>query len=317
MVPTPDPRSRDHLPKVLVVDDDRFSRAALLEILIADHRVKLAMNGSDALRFASQFQPDLILLDIGLDDMSGLDVLRRLRSDPLTDRIPVIFVTGQTDAHDVARGLDLGAADYITKPVHPAIVMARIRTQLRLQQQARLLEAAALHDGLTGLYNRRALDDRFEMEWMRCLRSAAPLSLIMVDVDHFKAYNDLYGHMQGDDCLRAVAGALVSHLQRSSDMLARYGGEEFTALLPDTDPAGCQALAETLRGAVEGLGLEHRRSSAAPVVTISLGCATLVPTQAHRREDLLAAADRLLYEAKSGGRNRIRGVDLDAAPAGP
>jgi diguanylate cyclase (GGDEF)-like protein len=249
--------------------------------------------------------PDLILLDVVMDDIDGHDVCRRLKADPLTSAIPIIFVTSLNQEADEVMALGLGAVDFITKPINPVIVRARVRTHLTLKLQGDLLRASALLDGLTGVANRRKFDEDVQTDWRQCLRESAPLSLILIDIDYFKLYNDRYGHQAGDNCLRLVARALFETLRRPYDKVARYGGEEFACLLPKTELAGARAMAERMRTHVSELNVEHLGSDVDQIVTISLGVASMVPTPSVTPEVLLGAADQQLYEAKRRGRARV------------
>jgi diguanylate cyclase (GGDEF)-like protein len=302
--------------RVLVVDDQRLNLNILHGLLKDDYQVMVATSGEQGLKAATTGRPDLILLDINMPGLDGYEVCRRLKQDPVTKQIPIIFITAMSDSEDETRGLELGAADYITKPFHAAVVRARVNTQIRLKQHSDLLESYAFRDGLTGLANRRAFDDRSVAEWNRCRRTATPLSALMIDVDHFKLYNDSYGHGQGDECLRSVARALNSRVQRTSDLLARYGGEEFVVLLPDTDQSAALAVGERLREAVEQLHMEHRASKVTDHVTISVGVATAVPSAEGLLVSLLEQADGMLYACKSAGRNCVRGAQAPV-PASP
>lgn len=293
-------------PRVLVVDDDPINTAILAEVLRPHCRVLEARGGAEALRIATGAEaPDMILLDINMPGMTGHEVCARLKSDPSTSGIPVIFVTSCDDDEDEQRGLELGAVDYLTKPVNPAIVLARVRTQLVLKRKIDLLERMAFLDGLTELPNRRAFDEAFEREWREANRSRTPLALLLGDIDLFKKVNDTHGHVAGDECLVRVGRALRSALRRPRDAVARVGGEEFAALLPDTDLEGAALLGETMRAAVEALEIPLPFSKTVLVVTISMGCATALPRGPEGREVLYDATDSALYAAKGGGRNRV------------
>jgi PleD family two-component response regulator len=209
-------------PRILIVDDERLNLSALASALNNDHKVIVAMNGEQALKAVQAARPDLILLDVNMPGLDGYEVCRRLKTDESTQGIPIIFITALSDAADETRGLDLGAVDYIVKPFNISVVRARVRTHLRLKQQADLLERYAFRDGLTGLHNRRAFDEKRTTEWQRCLQAGLPLSAIILDVDHFKLFNDHYGHGAGDECLARVARALAGCVVRSADMVARY-----------------------------------------------------------------------------------------------
>jgi diguanylate cyclase (GGDEF)-like protein len=235
--------------------------------------------------------------------MDGYEVCARLKQNPVTARIPVLFVSSRDDEEDEARGLSLGAIDYIVKPIRPSIVQARVRNHIELKRSRDLLEQLTTQDHLTGISNRRRFDDSLAQEWQRAAREQTPLSLVAIDIDHFKAYNDHYGHPQGDQCLIRVARALATCVTRPTDLVARCGGEEFAGLLPSTDSAGAARLAGQMRAAIEAEGLEHARSPTHPHVTISLGVATVVPQAEESAQLLVDLADAALYEAKGAGRN--------------
>ena len=295
-------------PKVLAIDDERINLSTLHALLRDECKVMVATSGEQGLEIARQSAPDLILLDVKMPGMSGHDVCRELKADRLTAGIPVVFISALTDPEDETLGFELGAADYIAKPFNAAVVHARVRTQLRIKQQADLIASYAFLDGLTGLFNRRSLDQRLDEEWRRGQRSGQPLAVAMIDVDHFKLYNDHYGHGPGDECLKAVGAALKSSVKRPGDLVARYGGEEFCLMLPESDLDAARVVAEQARLAVSALALPHAASLTAPHVTISVGVATAVPQVDSSVEALLKQADASLYRAKQAGRNRV-GVD--------
>ncbi len=255
--------------------------------------------------------PDLILLDIMMPEMDGYEVIRQLKECERTRSIPVIFVTAKGDVEDEQRGLELGAVDYITKPFFPPIVRARVRTQINLIQKTEMLEKLVFLDGLTHIPNRRRFDEVFDKEWRRACRSGRPLTLIICDIDFFKIVNDKYGHAVGDDCLRRVALHLETLLGRAGDFVARYGGEEFAVLLPEVDVNGAIIMSEKIRTEIEALAIEHAFSPVSDRVTISLGAATTIPTQADSPMDLIEAADKMLYDAKESGRNQCQCIDLN------
>jgi diguanylate cyclase (GGDEF)-like protein len=240
-----------------------------------------------------------------MPDMNGFETCRRLKADPLTRDIPVIFVTALDSPEDETFGLEAGAVDFISKPLNSAVVRARVRTHITLKRQADLLRSMSFVDGLTGVANRRQFDEALQREWRACLRTGTSLALIMIDIDYFKQFNDTYGHPAGDACLRAIAGILDGEMNRSHDLIARYGGEEFVCLLPDINLTAAQIKAEQLRQAVQSLNIPHKASSTAPVVTISVGLAFFIPTEKLTPEQLVAAADVQLYTAKHTGRNRV------------
>ncbi len=292
-------------PKVLLVDDEPVNIQVMHQVFQADCQVFAATNGAQALQIATAKLPDLILLDVVMPGMDGYEVCAKLKDDPLTAHIPVIFVTGHRDEDSEARGLDLGAVDFISKPVNVRIVRARAHTHILLKRQSDLLRQLVYTDGLTGMANRRRFDEMSRIEWDRTQRRHAPLCLALVDVDWFKRYNDSLGHQAGDECLRAVAQALTVGARRAGDLLARYGGEEFVLLLPDTPLEGGVAVAEQLRAAVEALAQPHPSSDFGHVtVSVGVSCREGVMPQA-TLEGLLSAADERLYTAKAQGRNRV------------
>jgi diguanylate cyclase (GGDEF)-like protein len=294
-------------PRLLVVDDQPVNIQALYQAFAADHQVLMATSGEQALALCASQQPDLVLLDVVMPGLDGHEVCRRLQADAATRDIPVIFVTAHSDDAAEALGLELGAVDFISKPINPKIVRARVRTHLTLKAQSDLLRQWVYIDGLTGVHNRRHFDERLAAEWARATRSGSALSVVLLDVDLFKRYNDRHGHQAGDDCLRQVAAALRAGLRRPGDLVARYGGEEFVCLLPDTALAGAVLLAEQLGAAVQALHIEHGDSTVAAVVTVSLGVCTQAGNLPGSAADLLRAADAQLYRAKSEGRNRTCG----------
>jgi two-component system cell cycle response regulator len=426
---------------ILIVDDAPSNLDGLRAMMQQQgYQTFVATSGERALEIAQRVRPDVVLLDIVLPGMDGLEVCRRLKAHPVTALIPVIFMSARTTTDDVVAGFDIGAADYISKPLRMAEVCARVRAQLQSRSSSQsgqaqverlstivnsldegllLLEAsgrvqyanpacerylgyapgelagraldellpgalaqgyldyfrdwldghdtqhyrgtrevlvrhrdgllcaidlsvtpmqageplfvallhdithhkqsetalqrAALVDPLTLIANRRHFDSFIEKEWQRAIRSGEPLSLIVLDVDHFKLYNDTLGHAAGDACLQKVAAALQSHALRPTDLAARYGGEEFVLLFAETSAASALRLAEGIRARVEGLKLPNPRSPTSQWVTVSIGVATVAPTQLDAVENLFVAADRAMYEAKAAGRNRVRAVRAGAA----
>ncbi len=295
-----------NLSSILIVDDVPTNIQVLAETLRADHHIRVATNGADALEVAKQFpQPDLILLDAMMPDMDGFEVCRRLKDAPETQHIPVVFVTAKEDAVSEERGLSLGAVDYITKPFNLPIVRARVRNYLALKHKTDMLESMAHIDSLTNIPNRRRFNEMLDVEWRRCLRTKLPLSLLMIDVDHFKAYNDRFGHGAGDLCLATIANTLAAELARPGDVVARYGGEEFAVVLPETDTEGALQTAERLRTAIIVKDFSKAAVGESRSVTISIGCATILPQDDLDSIKLIESADKKLYQAKAAGRNRV------------
>jgi diguanylate cyclase (GGDEF)-like protein len=298
-------------PRLLVVDDQPANIQILYQILSNDYQVFMATSGAQALALCVARQPDLVLLDLIMPDIDGYQVCQRLKEDAATRDIPVIFITAKTDESAEEMGFDYGAVDFISKPINPRIVKARVKTHLMLKAQSDLLRSWAYLDGLTGVHNRRFFDERVNAEMGRAIRNQTALSLIMLDVDFFKRYNDHYGHQAGDDCLRRVASTLKNSLMRAGDHVARYGGEEFVCLLPDTDYTGAMQLAEAIRNEIRGLQIEHAESSVAPYVTVSLGVGCKPANLHGSAMTLISLADTQLYKAKEQGRNRIYGAELE------
>jgi len=433
---------------ILIVDDAPECVAVLRKLMVEQgYQTFVATSGERALKIARRVHPDLILLDVVMPGMDGLETCRQLKSHAATQRIPVIFMSARTDTDDVVAGFDIGAVDYISKPLRMAEVRARVRTQLQIrsnsetqeEQAERLrtivnnmaeglliieadgriqftnpacdkylgyqenelagcaisellnpmvaqeyleyfaryaaspemahshgtreviirhrngssvcmdltltpmylrqplfigllhdithhkqsedaLQRAAMVDPLTQIANRRHFDSFLEKEWQRSMRSGQPLSLVVLDVDHFKLYNDTLGHPAGDACLQRVAAAIASHALRPTDLAARYGGEEFVLLFAETGAETAAMMAEAIRAHIEALRIPHPRSTTSVWLTVSIGVATIHPHQLDNTESLFVAADRAMYVAKEGGRNQVRstsggGASLEAVKA--
>jgi diguanylate cyclase (GGDEF)-like protein len=291
--------------KILIVDDDALNRIILEKTLSDEHEIYLVTSGEEALAFVKHTQVDLIILDIMMPGMNGYDVLVELKESSLSHAIPIIFISANSAHEDEAKGLELGAMDYIVKPFCASIVKVRVRNQLLIKQKNDLLEMLASIDGLTEIPNRRYLDENLEREWRRSKRNSSSMCVLLIDIDHFKRYNDCYGHRAGDECLKTVAQTLAAQCERGSDFVARYGGEEFVAVLPETNKQGAIAFANKLRKAINDLNIEHNASLNASHITISIGIASSESSQAYTEKALLEEADSGLYNAKKLGRNQI------------
>ena len=298
----------DRKPKLLVVDDQPANIQVLHRAFSAEYQVFMATNGPQALSVCREQHPDLVLLDVVMDGMDGHEICRQMRADPNTRDIPVIFVTAHNDPVQETKGLDLGAVDFISKPINPDVVKARVRTHLKLKLRSDILRRLVFVDSLTGVFNRRYFDHCLSTEWLRANRSHASLALILIDVDHFKRYNDRYGHPSGDECLKSVARALRRGLHRPGDVVVRYGGEEFACLLPETDLNGAMRVARHLEQVVRDLQIVHEDSEVASTVTVSLGVAVKTANSPATYEELLTIADEQLYKAKTAGRAQVCGV---------
>lgn len=302
-------------PRLLVVDDQPINIQVMYQIFAADYQVFMATSGAQALAICKDKPPDLVLLDVVMPGMDGFEVCTQLKADEATRNIPVIFVTAHDDAAQETRGLEVGAVDFIAKPVNPAVVRARVKTHLLLKQQSDLLRKLVFLDGLTGVFNRRYFDQQLAIEWARAARNDSPLSVILLDVDFFKRYNDHYGHQAGDDCLQQIAMTLKDALKRPADVVARYGGEEFVCILPDIRFDDAMLMARQLEQQVRAKEIPHEKSDISPFVTISLGVATrskqetntIAGKTASDSAALVALADARLYFAKNNGRGQAYG----------
>jgi diguanylate cyclase (GGDEF)-like protein len=297
----PDPQAK--LGTILIADNDPASRLELTDVLQRQgYHTLAAAGGEQALDIALHAQPDLVLLEVAMPEVDGLEICRRLKANSATAHIPVIFVSVRTETEDIVAGFDMGAADYVAKPPRMAELCARVRAQLHHKRSA---HALAMIDPLTRIANRRRFDSFFATEWQRGQRNGTPVSLLMIDVDHFKLFNDALGHAAGDACLQQVAAVIQQHAARPADLAARYGGEEFVVLFGETPAEAAAALAESIRGSVEALRIANPRSPTSGWVTVSVGVAGTVPSHDQSVCGLLLAADRRLYEAKEAGRNRV------------
>ncbi|GHT86942.1 diguanylate cyclase response regulator [Betaproteobacteria bacterium] len=310
--------------KVLVVEDTVTSAYVVCNQLANMGLTALhAQDGETGLEIFKRERPDLILLDIVMPGLDGFEVAHRIRQlEQDGDWTPIIFLTSRTDDRDLQRAIDVGGDDYLIKPVSEIVLRAKVNAMRRLAQMRdslllltrkldeanRELQRLSSVDGLTNIANRRNFDEKLLHEWRHCSRMTLPLSLLIIDVDAFKLFNDHYGHQFGDECLKAVARELEKNSHRPNDLVARYGGEEFGVILPDTMLEGAQLVAEAMRAGVEGLGISHSWSPVSSVVTISIGLATIIPPRGSEGgiSALIRAADDALYQAKEGGRNRVQ-----------
>jgi diguanylate cyclase (GGDEF)-like protein len=292
--------------KILVIDDDPIIMETIEILFDSEITVLGADNGRDGIAIAAAELPDLILLDVKMPDMDGYETYKQLRLNSEISQIPVLFLTVKNESTDEATGLELGAIDYISKPIVPQIIKARVKNHLSQKRQRDKLENLSSIDALTGIPNRRRLDEYLETEWRRAIRNKYSLSILMIDIDHFKNFNDTYGHQVGDDCLRNVAAAISQAPRRPSDLVARYGGEEFCIVLPDTDNTSALDIAERARANVEDLAVDHTGLPDQSVVTISVGVATSKPVSGDLGfDEILNIADKNLYHAKRSGRNQV------------
>ena len=292
--------------KILVVDDSPLNTKIMETALSEDYDVLISHNGKEALSICnSNDPPDLVLLDIIMPEIDGYEICRRLNRGVKTKDIPVIFLTSLTASRDIEFGLTLGAIDYITKPFSVPIIKAKIKNHLAVKYYQDTLKINTDVDPLTQIANRRRFDDTMTLEIKKAKRTGTILSVLLLDIDHFKFYNDTYGHLEGDSCLKKVAAALSTSLKRPKDLAARWGGEEFACLLPNTNAKGAQNVAEVLREAIQNLSIPHKSSPVNEVVTVSVGVVASNPMDDNSFDNLLKRADEALYQAKESGRNRI------------
>ncbi|KAA0230263.1 diguanylate cyclase [bacterium] len=304
--------------KILVVDDVAVNVQLLTTYLSSvGYNVIAARDGQEALEKIPNCSPDLILLDVMMPKFNGFEVCERIKNDEATRIIPVIMVTALNEIEDKIRATEAGADDFVSKPFNKLELLTRVKSLLRikelhdqlnakvkeLEQAKERLRQLAITDGLTGLYNHRYLKEHLEQELYRASRHLSEVSAVMIDIDHFKKYNDTYGHPAGDALLSAVARLLKENI-RKIDIAARYGGEEFCLVLAETNKAAAVVVAEKMRRLVELSQFQPQESRVNGRVTISLGVATF-PDDATSMNDLIAIADRRLYHAKQGGRNQV------------
>jgi diguanylate cyclase (GGDEF)-like protein len=305
--------------KVLIVDDSDTIRAVLAAAVRGmKFEPLLADCGEKALELFAAQRPALVLLDVNMPGIDGYETARRIRAQSPEEWVPIIFLSASEDDQDLERAIECGGDDYLVKPVSQVVLNAKMRALQRLDQMRRKLldvsneltaanqrlEAISHQDGLTGIANRRAFDFLIERQFLDAQRRREPLSVVLCDVDHFKAYNDKYGHLAGDDCLQKVAKALAHSCKRATDVAARYGGEEFALILPDTPAEGAMRVVEVAQRELAAQAIAHAGSTTSDLVTFSAGIATYIPDRDKVSRDLTARADEALYRAKQLGRNR-------------
>ena len=321
---------------ILIVDDSAASRVLVKRLLEKNgfSEVITAETAFAAFDLLGMDRPDcastridLILMDVIMPDMDGIEACRLIKANRCLKDIPIIVITASDITETLERAFTAGAMDFITKPVKPLELKARVLSALKIkyeidQRKAREAELVKVLeelenanrelsrlsslDGLTGIANRRHFEQIYDMEWRRAVRTGSELSVLFLDLDFFKYYNDTYGHQEGDDCLKQVAAAAGRVLKRPGDLLARYGGEEFVVILPETSIDGAAEVAEAIRQAIERCNIPHSASPVAAHVTVSVGVAGGRVTPEDKPSDFIARADKALYEAKHSGRNRVK-----------
>ena len=291
---------------ILIVDDEKSNLLVLNGILNQDYTLYLARDGKEALERANEYMPDLILLDILMPGMDGYETLEKLKSSHKTKDIPIIFITGLSNVEDQVKGLGCDVADYITKPFSRQIITLRIRNHMKIINSIHEIERLSMTDQLTNIPNRHYFNSQLEAAWKLSVRTRQSLSIIILDIDHFKKYNDIYGHQQGDVALREAACIMAKSLHRASDLIARYGGEEFIVLLPDTCVKGALKVAERMRSNIEEAEILHWSAKFdLTKLTISLGVNSLTPKHEDSIDIFISCADDALYMSKNNGRNRV------------
>jgi diguanylate cyclase (GGDEF)-like protein len=312
--------------KILLAEDSRANQM-MIGSYIEDlgHQMVAVNDGRAAIEAFINDRPDLVLMDVSMPELDGFAATEKIRqiASETNDWVPIIFLSGLAQPEDIAKGIDVGGDDYLTKPIDPIILEAKLKAMTRISDMRHQLNAAnrqltlmTLKDGLTGLYNRRHFDDVMLKELKMARRINTPVSLILADIDHFKLYNDFYGHQQGDDCLIAVAKTVRAAIHRPGDIVARYGGEEFAIVLPETELQGAMKVAEQVRQAIVDLAQIHGNSPTHDLVTLSLGVGSIkntgdVETKQVVRQ-LIEYADHALYKAKENGRNQVQAYIQDA-----
>jgi diguanylate cyclase (GGDEF)-like protein len=302
---------------ILLVDDDSMVVRILSRILSDFTPLRFATSGRAALKLARDSAPDLVLLDVDMPVLSGFEVCKAFKSDPALAEVPIIFITSHESAQLEAKGLELGAADFISKPPHAPLVLARVRTYQRLKMLSDTMRSAVKMDFLTGAVTRRELEKALTQEWLRAQRSAAPLALLLADIEGFTAYNAEFGEEKGDACLKSVADCLRSAAHRPTDVLGRYAGGKFALLLPETGAQGASTVAQRAIDAVSDLQILHAASMGHGRVTLSVGggcrdsscSATWAATAGAVPNDLIATAEQALESARSAGKYQARMVD--------
>ncbi|MDX1737312.1 MAG: diguanylate cyclase [Alphaproteobacteria bacterium] len=291
--------------KILVIDDERLNRKIISDTLKPQYDIHLAKNAWQGFELAKKVIPNLILLDVMMPHETGFDAISWIKDTEILSEIPVIFLTSAISQEDEWTGFSLGAVDYITKPFSTAILKARVANHISLQQKKKELERLSRVDNLTNIANRRCFDEHLDAELRRARRNDDFIALMLCDIDHFKQYNDHYGHVAGDETLTKVAQCLQNSLRRSSDFVARYGGEEFAIILTGTPYEQVKLIGETCLTNIGDMKIEHEKSTTSQHVTISMGGIIIKPCANTTAQKLITEADGNLYKGKQNGRNQF------------
>ncbi|MEJ2764992.1 diguanylate cyclase [Photobacterium sp. MCCC 1A19761] len=305
--------------RILLVEDVHLERMQLaMRLQRLGHVVEATGSGLEAIEKYAQFDPDLVLLDVSMPDMSGTEVAQKIR-ELYPDWVPIIFLSGHDEPEMIATAIDMGGDDYLVKPVNKIVLVAKLKAMQRIVQMRRELKTTheqlasandrlsqlVNEDGLTEVANRRFLDQKLSemISWHG--RNNLPMAMVMIDVDHFKAFNDYYGHLEGDRCLQSIAMELKTTFSRAGELVARYGGEEFVVLISHCDKTRAVKECERLKQSIQMLDIPHSRSTTAELVTVSQGMVSWVPTGLETPENMYEIVDKVLYKAKEQGRNRF------------
>lgn len=292
--------------KVLIIDDSPLTVKILKDMLQQEYDIISSFNGEDGYKMAVAQSPDLIISDVLMSPIDGYDICRLLKQNPLTQNIPVIFISALDEMENEKKGLEIGAIDYITKPFSEPIVKIRVKNHLELKKNRDLLSELSSIDGLTGVYNKRYFEKLIKQLWDKAKIHKICLSVLMLDIDNFKIYNDNYGHLEGDECLRLVAKCIKGCLNNPNYSVARFGGEEFTCILYDTCNDEALTVAQKILTALNELNIPFEHSPISDRVTMSIGLKTVIPNEKVIITNFLKEADDLLYLAKKSGRNQIK-----------
>jgi diguanylate cyclase (GGDEF)-like protein len=290
---------------ILIIEDNPSDLRVLGNLVNHLGEVIFATTGESGLILAQLRKPDLILLDVELPDINGLKICSELKKLPETEDSAIIFVTANNEESAEVSALEAGAVDYICKPYIAQVVRARVKTHLTLKKQATELQELANKDGLTGVFSRRYFEYQTRVEINRHARQCSPLSLVLIDVDHFKSYNDHYGHLKGDTCLKTIAHTLQNNSRRPGEFVARYGGEEFVAILPNTNYREAEKYGRWICERIRSLALPHENAPSGKYISISAGMITVTPDPTTQLDSLVSEADKALYQAKEAGRDRF------------
>jgi len=321
---------------VLLVDDQPIVAEKVRRDLLEDSRIDFhfCSDPKEAIKLAASVHPTVILLDLVMPKIDGIEAVKLFRANAVTQDVPIMMLSSKENGELKANAFKAGANDYLVKMPEKVELTARVvyhsmsylskkqrdhayralrESQRKMEEKNFELMQQSTVDGLTGVGNRRALDSVIERTWLASMRSHTEMSVLMIDVDHFKIFNDHYGHIAGDDCLKAIAKALSEELPRATDFVARYGGEEFVVVLSATDLNGATVVAERLRNKISQLKIAHKKSPVSEFVSISVGVSSVIPDRKMSRLNLIESADTALYEAKESGRNQVAVIQMPAA----